>query len=409
VVSQETQLLAGHPEDHILPLDSLGTSPQALNGDTAAFLANGPGISGTRKVVVYARTPGTAIWNKQADLLPNAVDAPGFGSSIGLDGDILVAAVYNPVPASFDPNIQPSGVYAYHRTQGVWVAEARLVGSDAATDTFLYGYSVAVTGNRVLVGAVGGIHANGTFLPDLRHGAVYEFQRTVSTLGAVQWTQTGKLVGGPKGIPDAFGALIASNGDTLVVGGLGNILLGGFNTVAVYQRGATGWPAKPTTVLKPADATPLLSTASERHGNGFGSAVDVSADTILVGGSVDVSGGTAFGAAYVFQRTLGVWGQQAKLTPKSRSNRDGFARRVSLSGDLALFGYRPDGAAAGLASLFKRTGASWLESVIKSPGIPIEVTDKVDNFATFARVSGSRMLISQAWATLSREWVYVAQ
>ena len=405
-VTQEAQLLAPGG-DNILPLDSLGTSPQAVNGNTAAFLASGPlTLPGTRKVVVYNRTPDTTIWNKQADLRPDAVDVAGFGSSIALDADILVAAVYNPLPQSLNPNLTPRGVYAYHRTHGVWILESRLVGSDAATDTFLYGYSVAVSGNRVLVGAAGGIHFNGTFFPDRRHGAIYEFERSVSSLGAVKWTETKKITGHPQGIPDQFGALIAFNGDTLVIGGRGNILLGGPNSVALYQRGATGWSAKPSAVLKPSDLTPILSTSSERHGTGFGGAVAISLDTILVGGSADIFGGTVFGSSYVFQRNLGLWSQQAKLTPKSRSNHDNFAGRVSVSGDLALFGYRPDGASAGKASLFKRTNTAWSETVIASPGIPVEVNDKVDNFATFALVSGSTGLISHAWATLSREWAY---
>jgi hypothetical protein len=286
------------------------------------------------------------------------------------------------------------------------VSEGRLVGSDAATDTFLYGFSVAVSGNTVLVGAAGGIHFNGTFIPDVRHGAIYEFQRSVSATGTAKWSETAKIVRGPKGIPDLFGALIAFNGDTLVVGGLTNYLLGGANTAAVYQRTATGWPLKPTNILKPADLTPVFNLGSERHGIGFGSAVSVSGESILVGGSSDIFGGTVFGSAYVFQRLLGVWTQQAKLVPKNRSNRDNFARRVSVSRDSALFGYRPDGASAGRASLFKRSGTAWGETLISSPGIPAEVTDKVDNFATFALVSGSTALISQSWATLSREFIY---
>jgi len=404
IVTQEAQLLAGHAEDNVLPLDNLGTSPQALSGDTAVFLASGPLTqAATRKLVVYHRTPNTGIWSKQAELKPSVADVSGFGSSIALEGDILVAAVYNPPPVSFDPNRPPKAVYVYHRAGNVWTLEARLTGADAATDTFLYGYSVAVNGNRVLVGAAGGTHLNGTLTPDTRHGAIYEFERTLSATGIVQWRQTAKLVGGPAKVPDRFGGLIAFNGDTVVIGGPANKLLGGANTTAVYQRGAAGWPARPTAILRPAD---LITVGTDQHGIGFGGAVGINRNTIVIGGAADVSGAKAFGSAYVFLRTAGVWRQEAKLAPKSRSNADHFGQRVSVSGDYALFGYRPNGASAGRVTVFKRVGTAWGESTITSPGIPVEVADRVDNFGTFALVDGTTGLISQTWATLSREWSY---
>ena len=342
------------------------------------------------------------------------LDGVAFASSIAIDGDILVAGVVNPIPQVL--GAAPKGVYVYHRDpSGAWRQEARLVHPDAAAETFFYGYSISVSGNRVMVGGLGGVHANGTLIPDLRHGAIYEFTRTVSitapTIGMVSWTPTGKIIGTTKAISDDFGRTFAISGDTVVVGGLTNTLLGGLNTVAIYQRGASGWSAAPTAILKPSDLTPLLPVTSVRHGINFGSSVALSGSTLLVGGAFDISGGTAFGSAYVFERnSAGVWSQQAKLVPKSRSNRDNFSRNVSLAGNLALFGYRPDGAAAGRASLFNRVGTNWSETLIKSPGIPIEVNDKVDNFATFANVSSTgAALISQAWAGLSREWIYRAK
>lgn len=385
-VTQEAQLIEANAPEFIMPFQS----GHALNADTAAFhayvAAPAPQIGSKLHVVLVYHRIGN-IWNRQAKL--SASDPTDnddlYGSAVSLDGDTLVVSVNNPVE-----RLLVKGVYVYRRVQGVWIEEARLIGSDAASKTFSYGRAVAVSGNTILVGAQGGDGG----LRGIRPGAIYAFQR--NSLG--KWVQSAKIV---RSAPDeiyGFGRKFALNGDAFVVP---NSQSG----ASVYRRKLGIW--KLETVLKPSDLSPDPANPVN-HGWGFGEVLAINSDTILVGGSVDqdVKRNTIYGSAYVFQRSAGIWRQQAKLVPEVRtSSFDDFGSKVSLSGNLALMGYKGL-VNTGRASLFARVGEVWTEKLIQSPGVPIERRDKEDFFALSALVDGNTALIHQPLVNpLGREFV----
>ena len=283
---------------------TLGTGNTAnsfiLSGDNAAQLTLSQGVN------VYHRTGTT--WTKEAVLNPDSPAEP-FGSSMAIDGDTLVIGVRNLFQITY-PAITPPvmySTYVFQRVNGTWVKQAKLLGNDAATDSFLFGQSVAISGNTLAIGAEGARQAlcsTTTCVNRDRHGIVYVFQRTGST-----WVQTYKLTTSPQGTFDSFGANVALSADLLVVGH-DLIFDGSRNQVEVYH--CNSGQCLPKAILKPSD---LAITGSNTHGVGFGGAFALSGNTLVVGGSADVSGTTVLGSAYAFQNSSGVWKQQAKLTP----------------------------------------------------------------------------------------------
>jgi len=86
-------------------------------------------------------------------------------------------------------------------------------------------------------------------------------------------------------------------------------------------------------------------------GGDFGSAVAVSADTLLVGAPLQ---GNA-GAAYVFTRSGTSWSLQQVLGPTGAASEKFFGGAVALQGDTALIG----AAAQNVAYVFTRSGTTW--------------------------------------------------
>jgi FG-GAP repeat len=192
-------------------------------------------------------------------------------------------------------------------------------------------------------------------------GAVWVFTRTGST-----WTQQAKLTGGEERGAARFGRSVAlsADGDTALVGGPND---GGVGAVWVFTRTGSTWTQQAK-----------LTGAGESGSGWFGQSVALSADgdTALVGGFVDHSD---TGAAWVFVRSGSgsdvVWTQQgAKLTGGEESGEGEFGWSVALSGDgaTALVGGRKDGAGAGAAWVFARSGSGsdvvWTQQGAKLTG-----------------------------------------
>jgi hypothetical protein len=141
-------------------------------------------------------------------------------------------------------------------------------------------------------------------------------------------------------------------------------------------------------------------TIPEAVNSGFGEAVDVSGDTLVVGATDwNVGSGDQFGSVYVYQRVEGEWRQQAKLM--SSDGQDGFqydqhfGRSVAIEGDTIIVG-APDaddpeaGDNTGAVYVYKRAGETWeefarLEAVEPRPH---------DRFGNRVRLHGSTLAIA---------------
>jgi hypothetical protein len=106
--------------------------------------------------------------------------------------------------------------------------------------------------------------------------------------------------------------------------------------------------------------TAKLVASDGAGADSFGLSVSISGDTILVGALRDDDLGDQSGSACVFERSVGVWTQTAKLLPDDGDAGDLFGNAVALSGDVAVIGASHDddpGVDSGSAYVFTR-GAS---------------------------------------------------
>jgi hypothetical protein len=262
----------------------------------------------------YVFTKTATGWKQTAELEGSDTAADGFGESVALSGmTVVVGAVYHASEAG--------RAYVFTKTATGWKQTAELEGSDTeAGDDF--GYSVAVAGTTILVGAGG--HAN-------EGGRVYVFTKTVTG-----WKQTAELKGVDTVAGDWFGESVAISGSLAIVGA-GNAASAA-GRVYVFTKTVTGW--KQTAELKGSDTL---------SGDDFGGSVAVSGTTAVVGASGHAG---AAGRAYVFTRTATGWTQAAEVYGSDTVAGDWFGESVAISGSLAIVGAENHAGAAGRAYVF---------------------------------------------------------
>lgn len=156
-----------------------------------------------------------------------------------------------------------------------WVEEQQLAASDAQqSDGF--GQPVALSGETVVVGAVGVNCESGSIC-----GAVYVYRRN-----AVSWVEEQKLMPSDTVHRDRFGISVAISGDTVVVGAEVDDNLG---AAYVYRFNGDSWTNQ--------QKLTALTMEPQAH---FGISVSIVGDTVAVGAyGVDCLAGDACGSVYV--------------------------------------------------------------------------------------------------------------
>ncbi|OUT70502.1 MAG: hypothetical protein CBB79_09255 [Synechococcus sp. TMED19] len=212
---------------------------------------------------------------------------------------------------------------AAHRRLSVDFRElAKLAAGDAAAgDEF--GYSVAIDGNTVVVGAYGDDDAGSG------SGSAYVFR---TTDGGATYDEVAKLTASDAAAIDLFGRSVPIAGGTIVVGA--HYEKGGFGAVYVFRT--TDGGATYVEVAK-------LTAADYAHRDNFGSSVAIDGGVIVIGASHYEKGGS--GAVYVFRTTNGgaTYGQVAKLTASDAATYDFFGWSVAIDGATVVVGAYNDG------------------------------------------------------------------
>ncbi len=177
----------------------------AIDGDCAVVGAyrDKRGRVETGSVYVFERR--SSRWVQSVKLTPPGKAAQDwFGRSVAVSGDTIVVAATGDDRATEDAG----AVFIYHRAAGAWSLQAVLTSDDArANDRF--GRSVAIDGDRIIVGAFW--HDE----PAADSGAAYVFIRD-----GQQWTQQAKLTALNAGADDLFGISVDINGSYAVVGAI---------------------------------------------------------------------------------------------------------------------------------------------------------------------------------------------
>jgi len=268
---------------------------------------------------------GTSLPNGQkldetAKLLPaDGAAEDFFGNAVATNGEIAV------VGAWFDDNLKGSA-YIFRRNGDTWSEEEKLIASDGSSYDF-FGHSVAIYEDNVIIGASG---AN-------NKGAAYIFHYNGNS-----WTQSQKLTAGNGMSYDSFGFSVSLDEDYALVGAVGAQTLKG--AVYIFKKNGSSWQEEEMLT------GPLYASS-------FGSAVDISDETILIGASDN-------SYAFTFMLDNTTWVMTAELQDLNGSIYDEFGATVSIDGDLAVVGathHQNGNGATGAAYIYKRQGSNWVE------------------------------------------------
>jgi hypothetical protein len=309
------------------------SAPIALGEGVTAVIVRVNGLAGAfRDYVLTVTRASAAQFAQQAYVkASNTGGNDEFGYAIAVDGDVMAVGAYREDSSATgvggnqgDNGAANSGaVYVFRRANGVWAQEAYVKASNSALGDF-FGFSVAIAGDTLAVGAyledsaatgIGGNELDNS-APD--SGAVYVFQR----IGGV-WGQQAYVKASNTDEGDGFGVSVALANDTLVVGAY------------LEDSAATG-----------------------------------------IGGDQQDDSAEDSGAAYVFTRAGGQWGQTAYVKASNTGETDQFGLRVALSGErFAASAMFEDSAATGVDGdqlseaatnsgavyLFAGSGSAWAQ------------------------------------------------
>ncbi len=433
-VAQEAYLKASNTD----PEDSFGQAV-AISGDRiviGAFLEDGsaPGVNGDESLndlrfsgaaYVYGKIGG--VWVQEAYLKASNPDhADNFGYSVAISGDRIVVGAYQEDSSATGVNgnealsdASSSGAaYVFRKVGGSWVQVAYLKASNTDRND-CFGWSVAISGDRIVVGAVFedssavGVDGDESLNDAQWAGAAYVFQET----GGV-WVQAAYLKASNTDNRDKFGTSVAISGDRIVVGAIeedssatgvnGDGLLNDFTSAGaayVFREVGGAWIHEA-----------YLKASNTDQVDYFGNSVAVSGDRVVVGApfedssasgvngdeSLNDAGGA--GAAYVFRQSGGAWAQVAYLKASNTDPSDFFGHSVAMSGDRLIVGARGEDSRAtgangneslndfsesGASYLFREVGGAWAqEEYLKASNTGVE-----DSFGFAVAISGDRALV----------------
>ena len=244
-----------------------------------------------------------------------AFDGGKLGRLQAITGETLLVSA--PLVDDGDPSTQDGAVYVFSiESDGTLTYQQKI---EPAT-RFRFGNTLAADGDWAAIGESSGSGSK-----------VHLYQRSGSTWSPTQLILIGDVPDTPGITVRSLSSFMAMDGDLLAIGNTnanvaaGNITNAG--AVVLYRRGLNSiWSHEAT----------LISSAP-LGASGFGVALAVSGNTLLVGADNDLDGEVRRGRAYVFQRTAGQWAQAASLAiPDAEGARFGWS--VALDGDVAIVG-----------------------------------------------------------------------
>ncbi len=356
----------------------------------------------------------------------NTASFDRFGASIAISGDtVVVGADWEDSAATGingDQNNNSASVagavYVFTRTGTTWTQQAYLKASNAESND-MFGFSVAISGDTVVVGAIQersnatGVNGDQTDNSAGKAGAAYVFSRNGTT-----WSQQAYLKASNTDASDEFGRSVAVSGDTVVVGVRGersnatgingdqaDNSLTWAGAAYVFTRNGTTWSQQA-----------YIKASNTDKQDQFGNQVAISGDTLVVGAPGENSNATGIngdqtdnladdaGAVYVFTRNGTVWNQQAYLKASNTNKFDSFGKSVAISGDTIVVGAWAESSkatgingdqldnstsSAGAAYVFTRNGSTWSQQAY----IKASNTEKYDSFGVSLAVSGDILVV----------------
>lgn len=398
---------------------SEASNAQGANGDQ-----NNNSLPAAGAVYVFVRENGQ--WHQDAYL--KAIN-PGindhFGNSIALSGNTLVVGApledsypdAQPDPINNDLVVDSGAAYVYVRSGGAWSFQALLKAGNGARLSREFGYSVAIDGDTIVVGARQERNKGTGINPPYQtsfgnlNGAAYVFKRTGNAWNEVAYikppypiTNDGSYM---------FGERVGVSGKNIFVNAVRD---------ASAARGINGdMTQDPTKFVSGAvfayrlesgglvfDA--YIKSSNSDPGDAFGYDLAASGETLVVSAIKDDSDATGLGgnqgnsttkadsgAVYIFDRGVGGWAQAAYLKAPATAAGENFGKALSLEKDILAVSSSskvagPEGSRnyPGTVYLYKRQGGTWEFYNIAKPA----KTSVAEAYGQAVAVSSDALLVA---------------
>ena len=314
---------------------------------------------------VFNRQGGAWVEEQKLTASDGAADN-FFGWSVAISDSTIVVGAW---PDDIGSNADQGSAYVFNRVGGSWIETQKLTASDGTVGDH-FGWSVAVSGSTIIVGALSDkIGAN------FFQGSAYVFNRHGES-----WVETQKLTGSDGRRFDQFGWSVALSDSTVLVGATGSLFQG---AAYVFNRRGGKWVEEQKLIASDG------GTSDE-----FGWSVAVSGSTIVVS-AISTNQFELQGSAYVFIRRGGSWIEEQKLDASDGAEFDEFGYSVAISGSTIVVSAPGDDAvdgspAQGSAYVFNREGGVWIETQ------KLTASDGAagDFFGKAVAVNGSTVVVS---------------
>ncbi len=302
--------------------DSFGFSV-AISG-TIAVVGNWTDTDfGTDAGSVYVFEKVGPNWVETVKLFP-LVPSPNdrFGYSVALEGGILVVGA--PGAAGGLTTLSSGAAYVFARSgPGFWT-QVQKVFDPAGSPGDLFGWSVSLSDTSALVGAPG----DDTLGTDA--GAAYAFVETFPGT----WTPSAKITASDGDSMDHFGWSVAIDGQAAVVGAPddSDACSGCGGAYFFFNVGPGAWPE----IAKVGEG-PITSdlTVDDR----LGAAVAIKGKTAAVGAPGNVDNSIDSGSVYLYkEKASGGYGKVNKLNGCSSGGGDEFGSAVAMSAGTLMIG-----------------------------------------------------------------------
>ncbi|HEU5170459.1 MAG TPA: choice-of-anchor B family protein, partial [Gemmatimonadales bacterium] len=268
--------------------DEFGRS-LALQG--TLLVVGAPSHEDSRGAVYAYRRDGKGNWSAPVTVGAGAAANDRYGRSLALAGDRLLVGAPGPHASQVGPQDslqpKPGAAIVYRAGRDGRWTEETRLGF-GADSAIGFGFGVHLSATEALVGAPGGA------------GAVYAFTRKGD-----EWTPAGRLVAAAPEPGSYFGFTLARTGSTVFVGAeLANQNTG---RVHVFERSGDGWRE-----------TQQLETKKSGFAAQFGASMAAAGDIAVIGSPLnDFFEGTA--VAYARDRARGRWQELGTITDKPAS------------------------------------------------------------------------------------------
>ncbi|QDU83035.1 hypothetical protein Pla163_01310 [Planctomycetes bacterium Pla163] len=301
--------------------------------------------------------------NEDAFALAPTPAPPGFGNAIDLDGDRLAVGALGGLTAGF--NSGEARIYE-RQPDGSWSDAATLIPTALLPGDF-FGQDVAVDGDHFIGGAPGD-DSNGNSA-----GAAYMFERRTDGT----WLEVATLRPSDALPGDTFGHRVALDGGRAVVAASRSTLFPLGRAVFVFDRQPDGTWLEVAKLMN-SDAVP---------NDGFGAAVALDGDRIVVGAPDLPNGAPGPGAMYVFERQQnGTWNQVQRVQGNVTAS-SGLGSSIALEGDLAAISGL--GGVEQVEVMTRDAGGTWSSVQVLDPpdGVPFA------NFGNALAIDGTTIVV----------------